>query len=76
MIRQFLVALVLVAGLSACKYGQHNQANVEGVNQESERIYGYSREAEPMQLNNEYPADETGENAQRIQDIRQKFFPK
>jgi len=75
MIKRFLVVALLLVGFSACKHGQHNQAQVPGINQEDERIWGPSREAEPKQLNVEYPADETGEVAQRIQSIRQKMFP-
>jgi hypothetical protein len=68
-----LLFAFLVATLSAC-IGQHNQAEVESLNQDSKRIYG-NKGGEPMQLNNTYPEDETGETADRIQKIREDFFP-
>ncbi len=68
-----ILAIAFLLSLASC-FGQHNQAVVEGVNQDSQRIYG-DRDGEPRQLNNEYPEDETGETADRIANIREKFFP-
>jgi hypothetical protein len=48
----------------------------KGVNKNDTRIYGPSRDAEPVQLQNQYEDDETGETAERIQNIREAFFPK
>ena len=69
-----ILAVAMLLSLVSC-FGQHNQAVVEGVNQDSERIYG-DRGGEPRQLNNTYPEDETGETADKIAKIREKFFPK
>lgn len=67
-----MLAALLV--LSGC-FGQHNKAVSEGVNLDDERIYGKSRTAPPAQLGVTYPDDETGETAERIQKIRDNFFP-
>ena len=72
---QTLALAALTAMLLTGCFGQHNKAVSEGVNLESERIYGNSREAEPRQLNNTYP-DDDGSVLQRANDIRAKFFPK
>jgi hypothetical protein len=66
----FLAALPLLSGC----FGQHNKAPNEGVNLDSKRIYGESREAPPRQLPNQYP-DPSAETMDRIQKIRDKMFP-
>lgn len=73
--KKFL-SLVAIGGallLSSCM-GKQNQAPSEGVNLDSERIYG-TRGAEPRQLKNKYddPSDET---LNRIEAIQNKLFPK
>ncbi|WP_168881166.1 hypothetical protein [Flammeovirga agarivorans] len=65
--------LALLATLTSC-FGQHNHAPNPGVNLNSKRIYGPSRSAEPVQLENEYPKPDS-ELLMRIEDIRTKLFP-
>lgn len=69
-----IFAIALLVSLASC-FGQHNKAVVESLNQDSERIYG-DRGGEPRQLKLTYPDDETGETADKIARIREKFFPK
>lgn len=68
-----VLAAGLLLGLASC--GQHNTAPSLGVNLDSERIYGATREAEPRQLPNEYPAT-SAEDADRINKIRNKLYPR
>ncbi|MEM1137768.1 MAG: hypothetical protein AAGI07_18155 [Bacteroidota bacterium] len=68
-----LFILLSTVMLSSC-FGDHNKAVVEGVNKDSQRIYG-DRGGEPRQLLAPYEEDETGEVADRIQNIKDKFFP-
>ncbi|ANQ47839.1 hypothetical protein KMW28_13960 [Flammeovirga yaeyamensis] len=67
------VCTVLVT-LSSC-FGQHNHAPNPGVNLNSKRIYGPSREAEPVQLKNEYEKADA-ELLMRMEDIRNKLYKK
>jgi hypothetical protein len=60
--------------LASC-FGQHNQAPSEGAHLDDPRIYGV-KGGEPAQLPNKYPADESGEVADRAEQIRAKLFPK
>ena len=68
-----VVALTAVVIMSSCM-GDHNQAPSEGVNLDSERVYGV-RGGEPKQLKNEYP-EVTDETSEKIENIREKLFPK
>ncbi len=73
--KKILVRVALGASvilLSSC-FGQHNEAPSEGVNLDSERVYGV-RGGEPKQLANQYP-DPTPETLERIENIRNKMFP-
>ncbi|WP_156152322.1 hypothetical protein [Flammeovirga sp. OC4] len=65
--------IAILATLTSC-FGQHNHAPNPGVNLNSKRIYGPSRDAEPNQLKNEY-ADADTELRLRINDIRNQLFP-
>jgi len=73
-ISNILLSIIFLVGLSSCM-GDHNKSVLESPNQDSKRIYGV-KGGEPLQLNNTYPEDETGEVADRIFNIRDKFFPK
>ena len=70
---RYAALLFILGGLSSCLDG-HNQWPSNQPNPDSERIYG-NIDGEPLQLNKEYPADDTGEVAERAQNIRDKFFP-
>ncbi|MDW7694745.1 hypothetical protein R9C00_08330 [Flammeovirgaceae bacterium SG7u.111] len=65
--------LALPILLSSC-FGQHNNAPNEGVNLDSERIYGV-KGGEPRQLQLTYP-DDDGTQAMRAIKIREKLYPR
>lgn len=69
-----LIAIVGLFTLSSC-FRQQNQAPSEGAHLDDPRIYGV-KGGEPVQLPNKYPADESGEVADRAEKIRNKLFPK
>ena len=67
---------IILLGTSSCMRDQNKAPyEIEGVNLESERIYGGGEGAEPRQLGNKYP-DPTDETLTRIENIREKLFPK
>lgn len=67
-------ALALLLALTSC-FGQHNTAPSKGVNLDDERIYGETREADPIQLQNKYP-DSSPEELARVEKIRQQLYPR
>ena len=69
-----LIAIVGLFTLSSC-FRQQNQAPSEGAHLDDPRIYGV-KGGEPVQLPNKYPADESGEVADRAEKIRNQLFPK
>ena len=71
-----VLAIAIVISLSSC-FGDHNKApyDIDGVNQDSEWVYGDGKEAQPRQLPATYP-EATEETLNKIEDIRNKLYPK
>lgn len=72
-IYQYATLVLVLLGATSCLDG-HNQWPSNQPNPESERIYG-DIGGDPLQLNKQYPADDTGEVAERADKIREKLFP-
>ncbi|MFT5618756.1 MAG: hypothetical protein ACI85I_001991 [Arenicella sp.] len=67
---------IILLGTSSCMKDQNKAPyEIEGVNLESERIYGGGEGADPRQLAKKYP-DPTDETLTRIENIRTKLYPK
>ncbi|PWJ43409.1 hypothetical protein [Sediminitomix flava] len=68
-----VAAAGLLLSLTAC-FGQHNKAPNPGVNLDSKRIYGETREAKPRQLAKEHNTADL-ETTKRINEIRNELYP-
>jgi hypothetical protein len=72
-IGQLLICAAFILTTTSC-LEDHNEAPNEGVNLNSERIYGIDG-GKPRQLDNEYP-EPTEETLERIEKIKEKMFPR
>ncbi|MEN7548666.1 hypothetical protein AAG747_12140 [Rapidithrix thailandica] len=68
------VAVVIALFSLASCFGQHNKAPSKDVHKGSEWVYGQAG-GPPRQLEITYPEDETGEVAEKIENIRHKLYP-
>ncbi|MCS6967841.1 MAG: hypothetical protein RMJ44_04575 [Cytophagales bacterium] len=73
-LRSVLLAFIIGA-TSSCGINNHNRAELVPVNENDTRIYG-NIGGPPLQLANKYEEDKTGKTQERINAIRDKFFPK
>jgi hypothetical protein len=72
-----LYSVLTMAGLmllGSCGIKNHNKAELYPVNPENERIYG-DIGGPARQTLVQYEDDKTGKTQDRIQNIREKFFP-
>lgn len=73
--KKIFITLVSALLFSACGINGHNNAELKAVNADNPRIYG-DRGEPARQTLNKYPDDADGKAAEKVDAIRQKFFPK
>lgn len=71
---RFALLAILLTALVSCGIKNHNRAELVPVNADDTRIYG-NIGGPALQLANKYEDDKTGKTQERINTIREKFFP-